>query len=259
MDSSVISFCDNKGIRVDRVFECELLRKAVGTTLCVAYKYRYYSEKTTYRVAFKTDAVKRGGRRVMWIHKDEENGTTEAQAIVQNCEEDSMQFAVNLFSLRGMVDAESIEFEQPQTYATPEENIWTYDHEEKKVKSSDNCQKIFANLSRVCELEDAVVEWYDQRYYPKKRPINIAFMDEIFNVKLVEYAGMDRPILKAQCVASKPGYLEKPNLGIGVRVLPRGTPVNNELKNAAFLIDRSIDIELRVGDYFIVYISKGGP
>ena len=60
-----------------------------------------------------------------------------------------------------MVDAESIEFEQPQTYATPEENIWTYDHEEKKVKSSDNCQKIFANLSRVCELEDAVVEWYD--------------------------------------------------------------------------------------------------
>ena len=40
--------------------------------------------------------------------------------------------------------------------------------------------------------------------------------------------------------------------------MPKGMPANNELKNAAFLIDRSIDIELRVGDYFIVYISKGG-
>ena len=89
LDSSVISFCDKKGLRVDRVIECELLKKAVGSTLCIAYKYRYYSEKTTYRVAFKTDAVKRG-RRVMWIHKDEENGTTEAQAIVQSCEEDAL-------------------------------------------------------------------------------------------------------------------------------------------------------------------------
>ena len=91
------------------------------------------------------------------------------------------------------MDVESIEFEEPHTYATPEENIWTYDHEQKRESATDNCQKIFANLSRVCELEDAVVEWYDARYFyqKKKSAIDISFMEDLFQVKMKEYAGMD--------------------------------------------------------------------
>ena len=34
-----------------------------------------------------------------------------------------------------------------------------------KAQARDRSAKIYCDLNRICELEDAVVEWYDQRYY----------------------------------------------------------------------------------------------
>jgi hypothetical protein len=39
-------------------------------------------------------------------------------------------------------------------------------------------RKIYCDMSRICELEDAVVEWYDSRYF--QRP------DELLNISYLE-------------------------------------------------------------------------
>jgi hypothetical protein len=44
--------------------------------------------------------------------------------------------------------------------------------------SDDLAQKIFCDMSRICELEDAVVEWYDSRYF--QRP------DELLNIDFLK-------------------------------------------------------------------------
>ena len=32
-------------------------------------------------------------------------------------------------------------------------------------QSGDKAQKIYCDMSRICELEDAVVEWYEAKYF----------------------------------------------------------------------------------------------
>ncbi len=65
--------------------------------------------------------------------------------------------------MQGLVNVDSIEWDEPNIDTTPSQNVLNYD-KDKKFKQ-DKVQKIFADLSRVCEVEDAVVEWYDVKYF----------------------------------------------------------------------------------------------
>lgn len=86
-NSSVIQFCGRKGIRVDRVIQCEVLENAKIMNKClrISYSYQYASQsddgyvkrggvrqkKQTFIADFKLDVVKPGSNRIVWIHKDE--------------------------------------------------------------------------------------------------------------------------------------------------------------------------------------------
>jgi hypothetical protein len=89
-NSSVIQFCGRKGIRVDRVIQCEILENARIMNKCmrISYSYEYASHsddgyakrrgkevrmnKQTFFADFKVDVVKPGTNRIVWIHKDEQ-------------------------------------------------------------------------------------------------------------------------------------------------------------------------------------------
>ena len=78
--------------------------------------------------------------------------------------------------------------------------------------SSDKAQKIYCDMSRICELEDAVVEWYDGLYFDRyfKRQgekLQIEFLNELFTIKKYECAGVDGLICKIQLQAIKEGKL----------------------------------------------------
>ena len=52
-------------------------------------------------------------------------------------------------------------------------------------------------MSRICEIEDAVVEWYDSRYFQRQQEmLNIDFLKHLFTVKKYECAGVDGLIVK---------------------------------------------------------------
>ncbi len=112
-------------------------------------------------------------------------------------------------------------------------------------------------MNRICELEDAVVEWYEEAYYQRRADLyNITFLQDCFDVKLVEYAGVDGAICKATLIAKKEGIVEKDKLGLEIRINKQKSGVMNEIKRIGYLKDRECPLEVRVGDTVIVYISK---
>lgn len=87
----------------------------------------------------------------------------------------------------------------------------------------DKSQKIVCDMSRICELEDAVVEWYDSSYFKShfKRQgvlLNIDFLKSLFVIKKYECGGIDGLICKIQVQAVKEGRLYDEMIGIPIVV-----------------------------------------
>lgn len=63
--------------------------------------------------------------------------------------------------------------------------------------NEDTSQKIFCDMSRICELEDAVVEWYDSRYFQRQSELlDFSYLTSIFKINKYECAGIDGLICK---------------------------------------------------------------
>ena len=127
----------------------------------------------------------------------------------------------------------------------------------------DMLAKYFADLRRVCEVEDTVSEWFLQPYVTApslsshvKRRFNTDQFGDQFEVQSVELGGIDFSVWKVRLTAKKvSAYKFYDDLHIGVRV---GETVCNEVKRCGFLIDRGLDVEVRHGDQLVVYVSMGG-
>lgn len=133
-------------------------------------------------------------------------------------------------------------------------------------------------MSRICELEDAVVEWYDSRYFQRpKELLNLDFLKQLFHIKKYECAGIDGLICKIQLQAARRGRLNNAFIGMPivvkddrVRASTEDWPDSEEedeeqsrtlvceVKKLGLLIDRYVDLELRIGDTLVLYISRGG-
>ena len=66
---------------------------------------------------------------------------------------------------------------------TPDKNTLTYNKDMLTIQKIDWAVKIYADINRVCELEDSVVEWYNEKYYENKNEIiDFSFLKEMFTI-----------------------------------------------------------------------------
>jgi len=133
--------------------------------------------------------------------------------------------------------------------------------------------KIFCDTNRVCELEDSVVEWYDQKYFSRQAElVDLSIFEELFEIKGYMCAGVDGIISKIHLQAKAEGRLDSDY--IGTPLVVKGKVANkkvydmdgdenvssvaiiHEVKRLGLLIDRYVDMEMRIGDQLIIYISK---
>ena len=64
------------------------------------------------------------------------------------------------------------------------------------IKKSDRAIKIYADINRVCEIEDTVVEWYAERFYDKQKElIDFTFLKDLFIIKDIDYSRADTPVV----------------------------------------------------------------
>lgn len=86
---------------------------------------------------------------------------------------DIIEFAVCLFNLNGHIDLSSLEWELPEILPinSNEKDALTYNRDLKILQNkNDRKTKVHCNTNRICEIEDAVVEWINVGNEPRDQP-----------------------------------------------------------------------------------------
>lgn len=82
---------------------------------------------------------------------------------------------MTLANLNGFV--EWLAWERPTFSEAPNVSALTYDKDwTKRLFFSHSSQKIYCDLNRICELEDAIVEWYGAKYYQGRERFDLSFL-----------------------------------------------------------------------------------
>ena len=177
--------------------------------------------------------------------------------------------------MQGMIDIDSIEWVPPVLTKPTKDTVLTYSNDGKLRDVKDRVLKIYCDTNRVCELEDSVVEWYDSKYFQRPKELrDLSFFRPLFHVNSYMCAGVDGLISKVHLIAVEEGRLVNDYVGVPLVVKARraspgknyyydmdgealgdGTIVH-EVKRVGLLIDRYVDLELRIGDHLVIYISK---
>eukprot|EP00826_Nyctotherus_ovalis_P046860 TRINITY_DN5332_c0_g3_i1.p1 TRINITY_DN5332_c0_g3~~TRINITY_DN5332_c0_g3_i1.p1 ORF type:complete len:427 (+),score=70.98 TRINITY_DN5332_c0_g3_i1:156-1436(+) len=145
---------DKSSMRIVRVLQFELLGSLGNKTLTVGYTCKYANDRgTRYGTTYKIDCKERG-RISQWIHRAvNEHGKsvlTYGQNIVPVRAGDVFEIAINYYTLRGLIDIDTVECIKPVVEPTPS-------HSElfKAAKSYDSFIVLQndATKLRVCEIE----------------------------------------------------------------------------------------------------------
>jgi len=84
----------------------------------------------------------------------------------------------------------------------------------------------------------------------------LSFLSRLFLITDLKYSGVDGGICKCQLLAKNPGEIKGSELcGLTVRIRDQDQDVRNEVKRIGYIRDRESDLELRIGDTLIIYIS----
>ena len=116
---------------------------------------------------------------------------------------------MTLMSLMGVVDPDSIQWLAPHMEPLPwQEDIRNYNRVGHMTPDRNRLQKYFADLKRVCELEDTVNEWFDKEVYQQicmnsmkahiVRHIDdfLVNLSQQFQITYIEVGGIDFSVWK---------------------------------------------------------------
>lgn len=85
----------------------------------------------------------------------------------------------------------------------PADDVRDYNRFKNLIPTRDLFQKYFADLKRVCEVEDTVVEWFEESYVKVnslrkhiKRQVDLKQFEEQFIINKVEVGGIDFSVRK---------------------------------------------------------------
>jgi hypothetical protein len=262
--SHKISITGKEGYRIDRVMIIEPLPILAYHTIKLRYLYRMFRLSQTYKAEFKLDCVKKG-KRIVWSHKDnsrEQGNDTRAysQQIPSVCVGDEVEFAINWFSLAGLIKIDSIKWQPPliqdtraisRVLNTVPEEIPRNDYDPNQKKAH------IYKISRVCELEISETEWYDSKYYnPPPRAARFDSFQPFLKLIKFEYAGADVILSKHTFKAETVGIVPESKKIFGVEVEVKDFGIRQEVKRMGLLYDRHRPIHLKSGDILIIYVSS---
>jgi hypothetical protein len=85
--------------------------------------------------------------------------------LVPICTGDSFEISITLLSLMGVLDPQSVSWNHLAIEQLPSnDDVRNYNRAKNITPYRDLYQKYFADLKRVCEVEDTVIEWFKEIY-----------------------------------------------------------------------------------------------
>eukprot|EP00347_Sterkiella_histriomuscorum_P003477 403364148 len=289
-----INFCNQRGVRLDRVLQCEITQSMVqmiNQTLRIGNSFEYMPAPkkntqsfvkgaatnfrsqtqsfgvTRYSNEYRLDIIKKNSQRITWIHISDDLPVY-SQNELQLSPGDMLEIAVCIYNMNGLINLNSIEWDQPELMNIPqnERNPLVYNKDVKALQYKEKRKgKVYANTNRICEVEDSVVEWIP--FTKSQRPkLEIDFHQLLshFNIMSIHFNEVDQHFNKIVIQAKKQGVAKNKCLGENVELLikPADSFITNEIKKKGFMFDRNKDCErlqLRVGDILVIYNSKRIP
>ena len=164
--------------RIDQVIEFEVLKPLQSKQVQISTKTARNGLNQLLKFRFDCFAEKQA--RWQWIHKEEEtfHGVSDTRSysmpVTPICVGDRAQISLALASLMGSIDLASIEWQPLMVEPLPSQNtIRNYNRSYNITPDRNKFQKYFADLSRVCDLEDTVNEWFDKEYLYEVCPVSL--------------------------------------------------------------------------------------
>ncbi|OMJ95062.1 hypothetical protein SteCoe_1599 [Stentor coeruleus] len=270
-DFTRMTVSDKKGIRIDRVIVAEVLPYLNGKTLKIRYNYRQAHCNYYQRAEFKLDCASQS-KNIIWVHRDEckFHGEDNKRAFTQQIPlvniKTNIEIAVNWYNLSGNVRLDLIQWQTPTIQDTKEilKNLQLAPKFPRGPQNDSDgiTKKLYLyNVSRHCELELSQTEWYDAKYYLKPSQVyTYDFFYPFLRLISSEFAGVDVTVSKNTYKAEKVGIVPDSiaRIGILVEIMPKDEEITQEVKRMGLVYDRHRPVELKVGDTFVIYISRGG-
>ncbi|CDW85380.1 UNKNOWN [Stylonychia lemnae] len=283
-----LSFGKEEGVRLDLSLRVKIKKEAKkiqGKSIIFSNGYNLEKQTTEiseskiegeYQNVYQFDLYCARANRWLWLHQDEclFHGSTDSRAysipIVPICVEDNIEISLTLISLMGVLDTDTVRWQSLKIESQPDQNdIRDYNRFKMLTPNRDLLAKYFADLKRVCEVEDTVVEWFTEPNIKTKslkqhirRKLDTEQFSKQFDISKVEVGGIDFSVWKVQLRAKKnplQEYKFYKDLNMGIRIeKDQSLSIINEIKRSGYLIDKGQDIELRSGDFLLVYVSMGG-
>ncbi|CDW81818.1 UNKNOWN [Stylonychia lemnae] len=279
-NATPIRFCNQRGVRLDRIFQCEVMPRTdmINKTFRIAYKQEYTptikerqvsKDKTRYGTEYRFDVLKKGQQRVTWIYMSDDMPPC-GQNEIQVQSGDIIEFAVCLYNMNGIVDINTLEWMKPEflPISPLEKDSLTYNRDNKLLShKNDRKVKVHCNINRICEIEDAVPEWIKlgpQIRDQPRMPIDTSKYEGRFKVLSVQFNELDQHFNKLVLQTLRKGTVENEIFGgsLVIQVKDENQPIRNEIKKRGVIFDRNKDkerIQVRVGDIVVVYNSVKVP
>ena len=167
-----ISFGGQEGTRVDQVFKFKIKSTCSRQSIifgCSGNRNESTTKVRQQNVAYKLDCFAPGQPRWQWLHKEERefHGPSDVRSysipVIPICAEDYIEISVTIMSLMGVIDPSSIQWKPCFFEQLPDQDdIRNYNRLKSMTPDRNKFEKYFADLKRVCEVEDTVVEWFDK-------------------------------------------------------------------------------------------------
>lgn len=161
--------------RIDLVLRFKLLKTCGGKVCsfsCLGKRQETTSIIRDQFTKYKLDCYWQGHSRWQWIHKEEREFHDKNDArsysipVTPICVSDFAEVSVTLMSLMGALDLSSLYWQHPKFEPMPNQSdIRQYNRSENMTPDRNKLQKYFADLSRVCDLEDNISEWFGKEHY----------------------------------------------------------------------------------------------
>ncbi|EGR31188.1 hypothetical protein IMG5_116140 [Ichthyophthirius multifiliis] len=287
-------FNNIKGIRMDRIINAELLPNIKSNIIYLFYyifyflfldqsiqlqfTYKFSSNFNTrkkdqiYSCKYQFDAIETNKNRIIWAFKEEckvfniisekfyilkqikkkhnydQQKQTFVQAITPIKVGDNIQIAINYYNLGGMIDLDSITWKEP-----------IFQHIPKIPIDIDSSLIHLYDENRICEIEQIYSGWILYNYFHNNQKCRLDFFEPQLTLKETRCAGVDVITSKLIFQAKNPGVVSKSyeNFGINIKVLDNKQEAICQARKLGLFQDLQNEIQLRIGDYFIFYISKG--
>lgn len=232
-------------------------KEYVNKTVYMKYVTEFSQKQNKISNVFAFDIYPKGTLNNYWIfkeytsfHYDDYEKAYYSNLIAFN-QGDTMKVTINLFSENGLVNLNTFHWSRLVTKPTLNTN-WL-------MSLISTTKKDNSFSLRYCEVEELRNDWRDISQMENAasfvKSIQMKF-DEDFEVKNILFDDVGYYLFKISLTAKRKGIIEaSKDIGMNIEIFDHDSSIQNFVKKNDLIIDENNELNLRVGDLLVFYLS----